>query len=238
MGSFLNVLIFRFPNYPGLISGRSKCRHCQKTIPWFDLIPVLSFLILGGRCRNCRQKLSLQYPLVEIACGGLFVLFYYYFGLSAFSILLMAVAAMSIVIFTFDIKSLEIPEVFAWLLLIFAIVAAFLAPNFSLANFLLGGLAGGGILGILVGISDERWMGAGDIKIGLAFGFLLGLYGSLLFLMLAFVIGAVVGVILITCKNKKMSSQLAFSPFLIIAGIIAIIWGERIVNWYLKFAIM
>ena len=119
-----------------------------------------------------------------------------------------------------------------------AIIIGVTQSNFSITDFLLGGLVGGGILGILVGISDERLMGAGDIKIGLAFGFLLGMQKSLLFLFLSFIIGAVVGLVLIIMNRKKMKSEIAFAPFLITAAIISILWGDYLVNLYLKFAIM
>lgn len=238
VGSFLNVLIFRFPKLRGAITGRSYCPNCKKTIRPYDLIPLISYLVLLGRCRDCGKKISLQYPLVELATGGLFFLFAQSIGINYQLILYLLIASVSIIIFVYDAKYLEIPEVFSWLLLIFAIVAVAITPNFSLQNFLLGGLIGGGILGIMVGISNEQMMGSGDIKIGLAFGFLLGVYRSILFLFLSFIIGAIFGLILMILQKKKMKSEIAFAPFLIIAAVICIIWGNALVNLYLKFAMM
>lgn len=238
VGSFLNVVIFRFPELKGIMVGRSKCPKCKKTIAAQDLIPILGYIILWGKCRYCRKPISLQYPIVEFATGLLFFLLAGAFGLSFSLVLCLLIASVSILIFIYDTKYLEIPEVFAWLLLLFAIVAAFFQPDFNISNFLFGGLIGGGILGILVGISDERLMGSGDIKIGLAFGFLLGMQKSLLFLFLSFVIGALVGLVLIILNRKKMKSEIAFAPFLITAAFISILWGDYLVNLYLKFAII
>lgn len=238
VGSFLNVLVFRFPEMKGLVSGRSYCPKCKKTIAAYDLIPVLSYIILWGKCRNCQKKISLQYPLVEFATGVLFFLLAKTIGVNYHLIAYLLLTCASVLIFVYDAKYLEIPEVFSWLLLIFAVVAAVTAPGFSINNFLLGGLIGGGVLGIMVGISDEKMMGSGDIKIGLAFGFLLGAYKSVLFLFLSFVIGAIVGLILMALRNKKMKSEIAFAPFLIIAAMICIFWGDYLVNLYLKFAII
>jgi leader peptidase (prepilin peptidase)/N-methyltransferase len=238
IGSFLNVVIFRFPELKGLISGRSYCPNCKKTIATYDLIPIISYIILWGKCRNCRQKISWQYPFVEFFTGALFFFLAKTVGINYQLIVYLLIACVSILIFVYDAKYLEIPEVFAWLLVILTIIAVALSGNFSLSNFLLGGLIGGGILGILVGISNEQIMGAGDIKIGLAFGFLLGFYRSILFLFLSFVIGAVVGLILMAWRKKGMKSEIAFAPFLILAAMICIIWGNTLVNLYLKFAIL
>ena len=234
IGSFLNVVIFRFPALKSVITDHSRCPHCKKKIAAFDLIPVISYVVLLGRCRNCGKKISAQYPLVELATGLLFWLLFRHFGLSYILIPYLIIVGFSILVFVYDLKYLEIPEIFSWSLLIFAVIAALLSKDFTISNFLLGGLAGGGILGILVGISNERWMGSGDIKIGLAFGFLFGLYGALFFLFLAFIIGAIFGLILIGLKKKRSDSVIAFSPFLIISAIITIFFGQYLINLYLN----
>lgn len=237
-GSFLNVIIYRFPELNGVLFGRSYCPKCKKPIAARDLVPILSYLLLFGRCRNCKGAISIQYPLIELTAGLMFLLSYYLFGLSLLFAVFLIIFLVSILIFIYDLKHLEIPEIFAWSFLVVAIIAGFLLPNFSITSFLLGGLVGGGILGILVGISDEQWMGSGDIKIGLGFGFLLGYPKSLLFLFLAFVIGAVVGVFLILVKKGKLKTQVPFAPFLIIAAIITLIFGQQLIDLYLNFAIM
>ena len=234
IGSFLNVLIIRLPKGESVVFGRSKCPKCKKTLSAWELIPVLSYIFLSGRCKNCRKTISIQYPLVELSSGLLFVLFYYLFGLNYLLVFYLLFVAAAIVIFVYDTKYLEIPEIFSWILLVLALVIGIWQSSFPFSNFLLGGLIGGGILGILVGVSNEKLMGSGDIKIGLAFGFLLGYPRALLFLLLSFMIGAIVGVIMMLFSDKKLKSEVAFAPFMIIAGIIVLIWGDTIINSYLS----
>lgn len=237
VGSFLNVLIIRLPQEESIL-GRSHCPKCKKQIANFDLIPVLSYIFLWGRCRNCRQRISLQYPLIELATAALFVLFYFLFGLNYLLILYLPAVAILLLIFVYDLRFREIPEVFSWLFLVLAMLIGLFQSNFNVTSFLLGGLVGGGILGILVGLSNERLMGAGDIKIGLSFGFLLGYPKALLFLFLAFVIGAFIGAFLVLFGGKKLKSEVAFAPFLIIAGLITLIWGQAIIQNYLQLAMI
>jgi len=238
IGSFLNVVIFRFPKLDGILFGRSECPKCKKEISFYNLIPILSWIFLAGKCQNCKKNISIQYPIVEFATGMVFLLFSRFFNLDYQLLTYLIIFSLAILIFVYDMKYLQIPEIFSWLLLIFCIIGAFFAPDFLVSSFLLGGLVGGGILGILVGISDEKFMGAGDIKIGLAFGFLLGFPRSILFIFLSFVTGALIGVVLILLKSKKMKSEIAFAPFLILSALISVFYGQAIINLYLKFAMI
>jgi len=237
-GSFLNVIIYRFPKMKDIFLGRSYCPKCKKTIPFYDLVPLFSYLMLGGKCRFCSKPISIQYPIIELSTGFLFALAYYISGFSLSLLFYLPIFMLLVLIFIYDLRHLEIPEVFSWLFLALAILAGLLTNIYSIDSFLLGGLVGGGILGILVGISDERWMGSGDIKIGLGFGFLLGYPGALLFLFLSFIIGAVFGVVAILVKKGELKSQIPFAPFLIVSAIITLLFGQRLIDYYLNFAIM
>lgn len=202
IGSFLNVIIDRFPK----ILGRSHCSHCHKTLRWMDLIPVLSFIILKRKCRYCQNKLSWQYPLVELATGILFVLF-------GFNIILIFIAVL-IIIFVYDAKHMLVPD----LIVIPAIILAFIIwPN----NWP-SALIASGFFAFLVLLSKETWMGWGDVEIGALMGFLLGWPNILLALLLAFLIGSIYGIILIGLKKKKLKSAIPFGPFLVIATIICL----------------
>jgi len=237
-GSFLNVVIYRFPEMKDIILGRSYCPNCKKTLSAYDLIPFFSYIILAGKCRSCNKPISIQYPIVEVVTGFLFALSYYISGFSFSLFFYLPTFMLLVLIFVYDLKHLEIPETFSWLFLTFAILAGLYAGIYSVDSFLLGGLVGGGILGILVGISDERWMGSGDIKIGLGFGFLLGYPSALLFLFLSFVFGAVFGVVMILVKKGKLKTQIPFAPFLIIAAILTLLFGQKLIDLYLNFAII
>lgn len=238
LGSFLNVVIYRFPEMKGILSGRSICPKCKRPIAFYDLVPILSYLLLFGHCRHCKKPISFQYPLVELSSGLLLVFSYWLVGFSWLFLVYIAISLFIVLIFTYDLKYLEIPEVFSWLFLFLAIIAGLWSPDLGISNFLLGGLIGGGVLGILVGISNERWMGSGDIKIGLGFGFLLGYPRALLFLFLSFIIGATVGVLLLLLKKGKLKSEVPFAPFLIAAAIISLIYGHKLIDLYLNFAII
>lgn len=237
-GSFLNVIITRFPKFEGLVLGRSKCPKCKKILSFYDLLPVLSYIFLLGKCRYCKERISLQYPIVELSSGLLFVLSYYLFGISLLSFLYLLIFMLLIIVFVYDLKHLEIPELFSWIFLVLAITVGFYNGLYHLESFLLGGLVGGGILGILVGISDEKWMGSGDIKIGLGLGFLLGFPNSLLFVILSFVFGAIIGILILAFGRGKLKTQLPFAPFLIISAIFCLIYGEKIINFYQNFVIL
>lgn len=237
-GSFLNVVIYRFPEMKDIFLGHSYCPKCKKNIPFYDLVPLFSYLMLGGKCRFCRKPISIQYLIIEFATGFLFSLAYYILGFNLSLIFYLPIFMLLVLIFVYDLKYLEIPEIFSWLFLALAILAGLFANIYSIDRFLLGGLVGGGILGILVGISDERWMGSGDIKIGLGFGFLLGYPNALLFLFLSFIIGAVFGVLKILVKKGKLKSQIPFAPFLIVSAIITLLFGQRLIDYYLNFVII
>ena len=236
VGSFLNVVILRFDALASAITGRSHCPHCKRNLIWYELIPVLSYIALQGKCRTCKKPISIQYPLVELATGLIFGLIYLQFGLTNIeTYFLLAIAAILIVIFVYDMVKLEISD---WLVLIAAglwLIYLAITLQFSFASylpFLYGALALGGFLGLMVLISREKWMGAGDIGLGALLGFMIGWPQVLLSSFSAFSLGALVGIILIIFKVSKIKDQLAFAPFLILGFFITLFWGNQILNWY------
>lgn len=231
-GSFLSVVIFRFPDFKSMTYGRSKCVKCNSQIRAYDLIPVVSYILLRGRCRKCGDRISPVYLGVELLTGSLFFLFAWRFGVSDMLPLYLFMALVISAVFIYDSIYMEIPDFFLWLLVVSALVITVFS-GFNYWETLWGVLIAGGFLGALVTVSRERWMGSGDIFIGLAFGLMLGTYRSILFLFLSFSVGAVFGLLLMLIKGKNSKSEIAFAPFLIISGIISLIWGSQIVGWYL-----
>ena len=247
IGSFLNVVIFRVEKNEHL-GGRSYCPSCKKPLAWHDLVPVFSFLWLRGKCRNCKQKISWQYPIIEIVTGLLFLLIFN-FQFSIFNTLfLFYVAAVLIVIFVIDLKFYLIPD----RVLLPAIVAAFfyrvlnfgnwdLFGNWSLVigisplafNFILASVIGSSFFLMIFLVSKGVWMGFGDVKLAIFLGLLVGFPGILLALFLAFLFGAIIGVIGMLAKKKGLKSELPFAPFLIIGTWVTLFFGEQIVNWYM-----
>ena len=255
VGSFLNVVVYRLNLAESFVVGRSHCTHCKTNIAWYDNIPVISFILLKFRCRNCKAKISWQYPLVEFCTGLIFALIgQRYFDLLDMSSWIttayyLGVASFLMVIFVYDFLYMEIPSLVLWPAIGFVIVFNLFFDWVRLA----GGIGGQGGVGILdslvysgtlgamvafvfffalVAISKEKWMGMGDAYLVILLGLILGWPNILLALMLAFTLGAVFGLTLIALKQKKMSSQIPFAPFLVLGSFIAMFWYAPIVNWY------
>lgn len=235
IGSFLNVLIYRIDDLESVVKTRSHCPYCKKVLSWYELVPLLSFIFLWGRCKDCKEKISIQYPAVELGTAGLFLLLYYLFGVSWQMAFYALVFSILIVIFVHDIKKQLIADELVWVALVPVVLGSWYFGQFSMIHMLIGGLICGGVPALLVLVSKEKWMGSGDIKLGLICGLLVG-YPRALFLMFsAFVLGAVIGVIYMVIKRKTIKDSLPFAPFLISAALITLVFGEAIIRWYLGY---
>ncbi|MCX6808512.1 MAG: prepilin peptidase [Candidatus Berkelbacteria bacterium] len=240
IGSFLNVVILRIDNLQSILTERSQCPKCKKIINWYDLIPFLSFMLLKAKCRFCNEKISWQYPIVEVGTAFLFLFLFLTLGLSWGLVFYVIVFSLLTVLFVYDLKTETVPEVLVWIALGLAVLGGWYYGHFGLSSMLLGALIGGGPLALLVYVSKERWMGVGDIKIGLILGVLCGYPRSVVAMFSAFVIGSVVGIIYLLLTDKKVSQKglkksLPFAPFIILATLIGITYGDRILHWYLGF---
>lgn len=228
-GSFLNVLADRLSKEES-IGGRSHCDHCKKTLQPIDLIPVVSYVMLGGKCRYCHKKLSMQYPLMEVVTGALFVLAWHFgpFAAIPLKLLTIALASILLVIFVADVRYQIIPDEMQ--------VALVLV---GLALFLLQGATPIGVAlrvseGVLIMlpilflylVTKGRGMGFGDVKLAFGIGILLGAFRGGLALYIAFLIGALVGVGLMILQRSKMKSKIAFGPFLIV-GIVLLFFFQK-----------
>lgn len=237
-GSFLNCVVFRLEHKENL-KGRSFCPRCRHQLSWRDLFPVVSFLFLKGKCRYCKEEISLQYPLSELATGIIFVaIFNAYFSGTFFNaelLFYMLLSCFLIAIFIYDLKYYIIPDK----ILFPAIAIAFAYRIFdfhSFINYILAALIASGFFFVIFAFSGGKWMGFGDVKLAILMGLLLGLPNVLAALFLAFFFGAIIGVILIVFKEKKVKSEIPFGPFLITGTILAVLWGSGMVEWYLSFS--
>jgi len=215
-----------------ILTGRSHCPICKEMLSWYEMIPLLSFLLLRGKCRHCGVKISLQYPIVEIVTGILFLILFQFFGLSFALLFYLILFSVLIVIFVYDLQTNQTPEYFAWFALLFALIFGWYFTGLSFSQTLFGGLISGGVLAFLVYGSGERWMGKGDIKIGAIIGLLAGPKGAVLGLFMAFVLGAIISVLFLSLKKKTMKESLPFTPFLIISALITLLYGNYIISWY------
>jgi leader peptidase (prepilin peptidase)/N-methyltransferase len=240
VGSFLNVLVLRFDQFETILVTRSRCPHCKKEIKWYDLVPFVSYIYLGAKCRYCQKPISIQYPIVEGLTGLVFGLIYWKFGLSWSALLLAFSSSLLIAVATYDILNYEMPDVLSYLALIFGL--GFVLVNLSsqrmltwsnFTSYVYAFLVGGGFLALLVTISREKWMGAGDIVIGATMGILVGWPNILLGLFAAFVAGSIIGLVLLALKKKTIKDAVPFGLFLVLGTFVAVFWGDKIVNWYL-----
>jgi prepilin signal peptidase PulO-like enzyme (type II secretory pathway) len=250
VGSFLNVVIYRTIHGEGWVSGRSRCDHCRKIIAWYDNIPLLSYLILRGRCRYCHKKIAVQHFALELLTGFLFVWWYAigfaFFKLSATPHLFiqplfwLLVGVFLLIIFVTDWLYQIIPDYANVVLGILALgYRLYLAKTgaMQMGDFWLSLVMGIGLsafLGLLWIFSKGRGMGLGDVKFAIVMGILLGWPRGLVAMMLAFVIGASIGIVMIVLKLKKFKEKIAFGPFLILGTVVALVWGNQIWQGYMK----
>lgn len=232
IGSFLNCVIYRQEQEKSL-SGRSFCPQCGHVLSWKDLIPVLSFLLLKGKCRYCKNRISWQYPAVELASALAFLLIFSLPKANMAEIIcLLAISSALIVIFVFDLKHFIIPD----RMIIFASFFAFLYRIFAgnMINSLFSAVLASLFFLIIFLVSRGRAMGFGDVKLALFMGLFLGWPAIIIALFFAFWAGAVLGLILIAFKKKTMKSEVPFGPFLIVGVFIAFFWSREIISWYLN----
>lgn len=221
-GSFLNVLVDR-PERHESLQGRSHCDHCEHILQWYELIPVVSYFIQKGKCSVCKTKLSIQYPIIELACGALFVVSYLYFahGDLVLTALFSLICFSSLGILLCDIKYMTIPD---W-----AIVTLFLCGVLLNYQSLPLGLATGSFSAMLFllvyVVSQGSAMGFGDVKLAFVMGYLLALPSLLFALYISILTGGLVAGYLLITKKAGMKSTISFGPFLIV-GLITMIWYE------------
>ncbi len=232
IGSFLNVVIYRFPRGESLVSPRSACVQCKTTLQIPDLFPVISFIFLRGRCRYCGVPVSLRYPCVELLTALIFLCIYLYFGLTPLFFKYAVFFSILLVISFIDLDRSIIPNRLVLLLLLWSIAWQLIHPSVPLAAAGIGLLAGGGLF-YLIAVLSKGGMGGGDIKLMAVLGFTAGWPLVLVVFLLAFILGAAVGLALMFAGKKSRRDPLPFGPFLSISFIISIIWGVQIWQWYI-----
>lgn len=223
VGSFLNVLIDRLPKGESVIRGRSYCDHCRHKLSWYDLIPLLSFIILGRKCRYCGTLISWQYPIVELITGLAFVY-------SCSSVYLFIIVSGLIVIFFTDFKYRIIPDQVVFILIITSLLYLILYQSPFLPNHLLSGATMSILFLTLVILTRGKGMGLGDVKFSFFMGIFLGFPKIIVAFYLSFLTGAVVSAILVIAGKKKMKSTIAFGPFLVIATFMSFFYGDQLWN--------
>ncbi len=236
-GSFSNVCIYRIPNDRGFVFSRSFCPNCKNTIKWYDNIPLISYLLLKAKCRNCDYKINFQYFVVELLTALSFVLIYYFHGLTVTSLLLLILIFFFIIIFFIDLKHYIIPNELTFPLMFIGFIKSFypnlnqtLFPNFI--NSLIGGFAGYFIIWLIIflykKIRNKEGMGLGDAKLLSAVGFWFGWISIPIVIFFSSIIALLTVAPSLINKSRNLSAQIPFGPYLIIGCLIFIMFGNQI----------
>lgn len=228
VGSFLNAVIYRLHVNRSIFEAHSICPHCKHQLSALDLVPVLSFLALRGRCRYCKKPISWQYPLVELATATAFLLIY--LQLTTYNLFLFAFACFLIVIFVYDLKHYLILDKVVFPAAVLAAVYQY--QQGRLDEAVIGALLLSGFFAFLYLISCGRYIGAGDIKLGIFLGLLVPFPETIALFLLAYFSGALVSLPLLFAKRKSMQDRLPFGTFLTFAAFISMVWGAELISWY------
>jgi leader peptidase (prepilin peptidase)/N-methyltransferase len=238
IGSFLNVCIFRLPAGKSIVHPPSSCPGCNAAIRFYDNIPVLSWFILRGQCRNCHAPIAFRYVMVELLGGLMAVCVYLRFGPSVQGIIYFGFIAALLVITFIDIDYHIIPDVISLPGILLGFAASFFIPTLNWMDSLLGILAGGGSLYAVAWgyerITGKEGMGGGDIKLLGMIGAFIGWQGVLLTIFMGSAIGTLVGLIDMRVKKKNMKMRIPFGPFLALGAIIHLFLGNELIAWYLN----
>ncbi len=254
VGSFLNCFIYRLAKKESFVSGRSHCPYCFHTLSWKDLVPLASFFYLKGRCRYCKERISVQYPLVEFSTGLLFVLvfiqnvqtlFVHNLVFALLNIIFwLIVSSILIVIFVYDLRHYIVPDsviypavllTAVWRLAGYGIFHVF-SRNLVI-NILYSALSAAAFFLAIVLVSRGKGMGMGDVKLAFLMGLLLGFPDIAVALALSFFLGAAVGTVLIAAGKKGLKSEVPFAPFLVSGTFLALFFAEKIMDFYMKLII-
>jgi len=236
IGSFLNVVIYRIPRGESIVSPGSHCPACGHSLRAWELIPVLSFIIQKGQCRNCQASISWRYPAVELLTGILFFLtasFSLHTGihLARLSLNLVFVAVLVALSFI-DLDTFRLPDVLTFPLLGLGLLGALFIPgNPTGWESLLSALGAGGFF-LIIALIYPQGMGLGDVKLVAAMGAFLGFPGIFLGVFVGSFVGALAGILLLITGQKRFRQQIPFGPYLALGAILTLLWGTQIFNWY------
>lgn len=239
VGSFLNVCIYRVPAGLSIVKPRSRCPNCETAILWFHNIPLLSYLLLRGRCASCSVSIPVRYPLIEALTGVGFLGCGWFFGPTpAAGVYCLFVAALIVITFI-DLDHQIIPDVISLPGIIVGFFCSFAIPWLSWSDSLLGILLGGGSLWLVAVLYElltkKEGMGGGDIKLLGMLGAFLGWKAILPIIFVSSLIGSLIGVPLMLVKKADSKLAIPFGPFLALGALIYLFWGPQLIAWYLSF---
>lgn len=232
-GSFFNVVGLRIPKKESIVYPNSHCPSCQHELSWFENIPVLSYIILKGKCRHCKTHISPIYPVVELVTGFLYAFTFYKLGFQMELAIGLLLASLLVIITVSDWVYMLIPNRVLLFFLVFIVGLRIVEPLDPWWDVLLGAAVGFGILYLLAVVS-KGGMGGGDIKLFFVLGLFLGTKATVMTLFLASIIGAIFGFIQIILKGYEKRRPIPFGPFIAIGAILAYFYTDEMINWYIE----
>lgn len=245
-GSFINALVWRIRKKKNWVNERSICPNCKKELKPQHLVPVLSWLLLKGKCAYCKKPISWSYPAVELFTGLVFALSYlswpdYLTGVDIIVFVIwLIICVLLIALLVYDLQTKILPDGLVLCLTVLSVVLVLLQAYISkdwgmLVSSAAGALVLSGIFWGLFQVSDGKWIGGGDVKVAVSLGLLAGsAVSSLLLLFIASLLGSFVGIPMLLAKRAGMKTELPFGPFLIVATIIVFFYGANLIDWYLS----
>jgi leader peptidase (prepilin peptidase)/N-methyltransferase len=251
VGSFLSVVIYRLKHkQKGTIVGRSRCPHCKKNLTTYDLIPVLNYILLGGRCRYCHKPISLYYFFLEIITALIFLLMYLRFPfilegkmISDYAVDWMMTlqyviwtinSTLLIGIFFFDLQYMELPDALVYPLIVIGLFGTIVSKTADFPSILIAIAAALIFFGGQRLLSKGEWLGEGDVYVGIAMAVMFGWKLLIVSVSLSYIIGAILCLILIATKALKVKSKIPFAPFLVFGTFATILYGNEILAWYMS----
>ena len=231
IGSFLNVCIYRLPLQENIVTTRSHCMKCGYQLRWYDLVPLFSYLFLGGKCRKCKEKISVQYPVIEALNGVFYVLIVAECGVTLESLLYCLLLSALIVLSVIDFRTYEIPVGINWFIAALGVVRV-VTDYENWLQYLIGMVCVSGFLFLIYWVTKGRGIGGGDIKLMAASGLLLGWQLNLLSFALGCILGSVIH--LVRMRISDEGNVLALGPYLAAGIAISALWGPEFITWYMS----
>ena len=233
-GSFLNVVIYRLPRGESITFDRSHCPFCGKQLVWYDLIPVLSYLLLLGRCRSCHTRISIKYPIVELLTGIIFIVLFHHFGATLVFLKYLFLSALLVAVSFIDLEHYIIPNSLVITGLVGGVFLNLAARDVGVVSALIGIFVTSGFL-LLIALVSKGGMGGGDIKLAAVTGLFLGWPLAPFGLFLGACVGGLVAIFLLLFRIKERKDPQPFGPFIAVGTFFAFLYGFDVINWYLQY---
>lgn len=239
LGSFLNVCIYRLPLKRSIIHPPSNCPECGEKIAFYDNMPLMSYILLWGKCRHCRRPIPVRYPLVELITGLLSISLFMKYGLGYDYLIFLIFTALLIVISFIDLQHRIIPDVVSIPGILFGLILSFFMPHITWYDSLIGILGGGGILYLVAvvfeWVTKKEGMGGGDIKLLAMIGAWMGWKSLPFIILISSLVGAIIGGGSLLLARQGLRTRIPFGPFLALGALVYLFFGREFVAWYFRF---